>query len=234
MMRNFVFKMSAGFCLIVFLFSFQVSGQDNPSFVGLNAGLSIPVGKFRETNLDDGSFALTGLNVNAEGAWFFHPKIGVGASVGFNLNPVDVSALGWEKVQEDPFLNDLTIRSDPWLTITAMAGGYTRLHLFKGIFFTGKILGGLLWGKTPYQLYKPEYFATGPDYYEITSSRNWKFSWQAGAGFQYDVSPCIGLILEGVFMYDQLDFAFLTSNGTRIDTHTISLINTTLGVRINL
>lgn len=221
-------------CVLLFLTSFTSFSQETPSFVGFNAGLSIPVGKFRETSLEDGSFALTGMNVNAEGAWFFMPKLGVGASVGFNLNPVDVSSLGWEKVKDDPFLNDLTIRSEPWLTITAMAGAYTKLPLYKDFFFTGKLLGGLLWGETPYQLYKPEYFATGPDYYEITSARNWKFSWQAGAGIQYDISPCIGLILEGVFMYDQLDFAFSTANGTRIDTHTISLINTTLGLRINL
>lgn len=217
------------------LISLKMSiGQETPSFVGLNAGISIPYGKFRSTNLEDGSFALTGLNVNAEGAWFFKPKIGVGASAGFNLNPVDVSALGWEKVIADPFLQDLTIRSDPYLTVTAMAGVYTHLPIYKKFHFSGKVLGGLLYGKTPYQLYKPEYFATGPDYYEITSAKDWKFSWQAGAGIVYDLSPCISLILEGVIMYDQLYFNFNTANGVRTDIHTISLINTTLGFRIML
>lgn len=212
----------------------QGLGQEKTSFVGINAGVSIPYGKFRSTDLEDGSFALTGMNVNMEGAWYFLPKLGVGASVGFNLNPVDVSSLGWEKVINDPFLNDLTIRSDPYLTVTAMAGLYTKLPIYKTLYFSGKLLGGLLYGRTPYQLYKPEYFLAGPDYYEITSAQDWKFSWQAGAGLIYDVSPCIGLILEGVIMYDKLSFNFRTANGTRTDVHTISLINTTLGVRIKL
>lgn len=226
----------SAFLLFVFILSFTTFtigyGQDNPSFVGLNAGFSIPFGNFRSTDLEDGSFALTGMNVNAEGAWFFNPKLGVGASAGFNLNPVYVSVLGWEKVQNDPFLQDLTIRSDPYLTVTAMAGLYTKLPVWRKFFFRGKVLGGLLYGQTPYQLYKPEYFIQGPDYFEITSAQDWKFSWQAGAGIQYDISPYVAVILEAVIMYDQLSFDFNTANGIRTDVHTISLVNTTLGFQI--
>lgn len=212
----------------------QVRAQEKTSFLGLNAGYSIPFGKYRSTNLEDGSFALTGMNFNGEGAWFFHPKFGVGASAGFSLNPVYVSVLGWEKVQEDPFLVDLTIRSDPYLVITGMAGLYTKLPVYKKFYFSGKLLGGLLYGRTPYQLYKPQYFLQGPAYYEITSAKDWKFSWQAGAGIIYDISPSVSLILEGVVQYDQLSFNFRTANGTKTVVHTISLVNTTLGFRINL
>ena len=231
-MRN----ISITFLIVILILGFLQEGrsQDNPSFVGLNAGFSIPYGKFRSTDLEDGSFALTGMNVNAEGAWFFSPKLGVGASGGFNLNPVYVSALGWAKVQDDPFLQDVTIRSDPYLTVTAMAGMYTKLPVYKNFYFSGKLLAGLLWGRTPYQLHKPEYFATGPDYYEITSAKDWKFSWQAGAGIVYDLSPCVSLLLEGVIMYDQLSFNFNTANGIRTQVHTISIINTTLGFRIRI
>jgi opacity protein-like surface antigen len=208
--------------------------QPGNSFVGFNAGMAFPYGKFRSESLDGGSFAMNGFSFYGEGAWFFHPRFGIGASAGFNLNPVDVSALGWEKVQNDPFLQDVTIRSDPYLTITAMGGAYTKLPLWKKFSFSGKILVGLLYGETPYQLYKPEYFIFGPPYYEITSAKDWKFSWQAGAGIQYDVSPYVGLVLEGVILYDQLSFDFQTANGIRTDIHTIALINTTLGLRIRL
>lgn len=211
-----------------------VFAAEKEAFAGMSAGASIPYGNFRATNLEYGSFALTGLSVNAEGAWFFLPKLGVGASVGYNLNPVDVSALGWAKVLRDPFLSDLTIRSDPYLTVTAMIGAYTKLPVYKKFSFSGKLLGGLLYGRTPYQLYKPEYFFSGPEYYEITSATSWKFSWQAGAGIVYDLSPCVGLILEGVIMYDKLSFNFQTAKRTRTETHTISLINTVLGIRINI
>jgi len=216
-----------------FIFRYGLA-QEKPSFAGLGAGFSIPYSKFRSTNLEDGSFALTGLSVNAEGAWFFKPRIGIGGNAGFNLNPVYVSALAWAKVQDDPFLEDLTIRSDPYLTVTAMVRFYTKIPVYKQIFVTGKLLGGLLYGKTPYQLYKPQYFLAGPSYYEITSAKDWKFSWQAGAGIQYELSPCIGLVIEAVIMYDQLSFNFKTASEIRTDVHTISIINTNFGIRIRI
>lgn len=210
------------------------TAQEKASFAGISSGFAIPYGNFRSTELGSGSFTLTGLAVNAEGAWFFMPKFGVGASVGFNMNPIWIGALEWERVVNDPFLSDLSIRSEPFITVTAMAGGYTKLPVWRNFYFTGKLLGGLLYGRTPYQLHKPVYFFDGPPYYEITPARDWKFSWQAGAGIQWDVSSCVGILLEGVLLYDKLNFDFRTANGIRTDTHTIALINTSLGVRIRI
>lgn len=220
--------------IILILGSFSMQAQEKPSFVGFRSGISIPYGKYHATTLDLGSFTQTGFNVSAEGAWFFTPKFGVGASVGFNLHPVDVYRLGWEYVQEDPFLQDVTIRSDPYQIITAMAGVYTQLPIKGKFSFTGKLLGGLLYGKTPYQLFKPEYFLTGLAYYERTSSRDYKFSWQAGIGFRYDISPCFGLVLDSDIYYDKLSFGFTNYSSTYYDEHIISYITTTLGVRFNL
>jgi hypothetical protein len=208
--------------------------QVKPSFIAIRGVASIPFGKYHEKSLDDGSFAITGFNASTEGAWFFHPKFGVGASAGINFHPVDVGVLGWEKVQSDPFLDDLYIRSDPYKIITAMAGFYVQLPIKGKFSFTGKLLGGLLWGQTPYQLYKPDYFLVGPSYYEITSATDYKFSWQASIGLKYDISPCFGLVLDTEMMYDELKFSFSSGSGTRIDERVISFINTTLGIRFNL
>lgn len=211
-----------------------IIAQEKESFAGISAGFAIPYGNFSSAVIPGGSFAITGLAVNAEGAWFFAPKFGVGASVGFQMNPIWTEAQEWVRVLNDPFLNDLSIRSEPFITVTAMAGGYTRIPIWRNFSFAGKFLGGLLYGRTPYQLHKPEYFFSGPAYYEITAAKDWKFSWQAGAGIQYDVSPCVGLLLEGVIMYDKLSYNFLTAQGIRTDIHTIALINTSLGVRIKI
>jgi hypothetical protein len=213
---------------------FHGFGQDKPSFIAIRSGISVPFGKYHEKSLDGGSFTLTGFNVAAEGAWFFNPEFGVGASIGMNMHPVDVRLLGYEKVQSDPFLSDLYIRSNPYLMITAMGGLYTQLPLMKKLSFTGKALCGLLYGETPYQLYKPEYFMVGPDFYEITPSKDWKFSWQAGIGLKYDITPCYGLVFDTDLVLDKLSFGFDTSTGVRTDVKTISFFNTTLGVRFNL
>ncbi|MBN2175001.1 MAG: hypothetical protein JW731_12780 [Bacteroidales bacterium] len=213
---------------------FHSNGQEKPSFIGIRSGASIPFGEYHAADLDEGSFTLTGFNVSAEGAWFFHPRFGVGGSAGINLHPVDVALLGYEKVKADPFLEDVTIRSEPYQMITAMAGIYTQLPIKEKFFFTGKLLGGLLYGITPYQLYKPKYFMVGPDYYEITSARDWKFSWQAGIGLRYNISTCFGLVFDSDLFYDKLIFGFKSALGTRHEEHTISFINTTLGIRFNL
>ncbi len=222
------------FFIILILGVNNLEAQDKPSFFGIRSGVSIPYGKYHATDLDGGSFTTTGFNVSAEGVWFFHPKFGIGASAGLNFHPVDVYRLGWEKVQEDPFLEDLYIRADPYMIITAMTGFYTQFPIVKKFSFTGKLLVGLLYGRTPYQLYKPEYFLVGPPYYEITSAVDYKFSWQAGIGFRYDISPCFGLVLDSDIFYDKLIFGFNTALGTRYDEHIISFINTTLGVRFDL
>ncbi|MCB2221509.1 MAG: hypothetical protein KQI35_14005 [Bacteroidetes bacterium] len=208
--------------------------QDTNSFFGIKAGASIPLGAYRQASLDGGSFALTGYNVKAEGGWFFKPQIGIGASVGINQHPVDVGLLGWEKVQADPFLEDLFIRSDPYLMLTGMIGVYYHYPVMKKLSIEAKIQGGMLYGKTPYQLYKPQYFLFGPEYYEITSAQDWNLAGNVGLGIRYDISPCFGLLLDSDFTYSNLAFKFLSALGERIDQRQILLLNTTMGLRINL
>ncbi len=121
-----IHKMNKGkFCWLVFYFTLltlNIYAQEKKSFIAIRGGASIPFGKYHSTSLEEGSFTQTGFNVSLEGAWFFLPKFGVGASTGINLHPVDVSALGWEVVQNDPFMEDVYIRSDPYQIITAMGG----------------------------------------------------------------------------------------------------------------
>ncbi len=220
-----------GSFIVIVLF---VQSQEKQSFVGLRTGLSIPFGKYAAKNLDDGSFAQAGFNVTIDGAWFFKPKFGIGGSVGLNMHPVDVTALSGERVNSDPFLNNVVIRSEPWKIITAMAGPYFQLPLSPRFSFSAKLLGGLLYGKTPYQLYKPDYYLLPNNWAEITSAQDWKFSWQTGIGIAYKLSPCIDLTLDSDIFYDKLTFGFNSSTGYYTSTKTIAIINTTLGFRILL
>jgi opacity protein-like surface antigen len=211
-----------------------VQARDKQSFVGLRSGISIPIGGYAAKELDGGSFTQAGFNVTIDGAWFFKPKFGIGGSVGLNLHPVDVVALSGERINSDPFLNNVVIRSEPYKIITAMGGVYFQLPFGNGFSFSAKLLGGLLYGKTPYQLYKPDYYLLPNNWAEITSAQDWKFSWQTGFGLRYNLSSCIDLIFDTGLFYDQLAFNFNTFSGLRTDTKTIAFINTTVGFRINL
>jgi len=220
--------------IILLLPTTLATAQEKPSFIGFRSGISIPFGNYAATTLDGGSFAQLGYNITADGAWFFRPKLGVGASVGMNWNPIDVNSLSQARVNADWFLTSVVIRSEPFTVLTAMGGIFVQLPFGTKFAFSGKLLGGLLYGQTPYQLYKPDYYLLPDDWAEITSAQDSKFSWQTGFGLRYMLSPCIDLILDTDFFYDKLQFNFITSSGTRTDTHTIAIINTTLGFRINL
>lgn len=222
---------------ILLLFVFLLGkgfGQDSPSFFGISAGVSFPVGDYSRNSLDVGCFTQTGYNVTAEGAWFIISDFGMGASVGVNLHPVDIEALEKEKIGQDKFLESLTIRSEPYTIMTIMGGPYFRQRLFTRFKLSGKINGGVVYGRTPYQLYKTRYFQTGPDYYEITSARDWNLGGQASLGLRYEISPCFALVAEGEFTYSQLDFTFNSALGQTVNHRVITILNTKLGLRVNL
>jgi hypothetical protein len=115
-----------------------------------------------------------------------------------------------------------------------MIGPYFQIPLSERFSFSAKFLGGMLYGKTPYQLYKPDYYLLPDNWAEITPSMDWKFSWQTGIGFVYKSSTCVDLSLDTDLFYDKLAFGFNSSTGYYTDERTIAIINTTLGIRINL
>ena len=213
----------------------QNNAQDKPSFIAIKAGSSFPVGGFHAKSLSDGGYATTGVNFSVEGAWFFKPKFGVGANIGLDSHPVDVVALANDKVSSDPFLQDLSIRSSPYNTITAMAGLYTDIDIWRNLSFTANLLGGVVYGMTPYQLYKPVYYLVTVNWYEITSAGDYKPSFLAGAGFRYDLPSCIGFVLDSEFTYTKMNFDFVTTDGKiRTEHKVFSFINLTAGVVFKL
>ncbi len=219
---------------LIILLSNSLNAQNKSSYIGLYSGLSIPVGQYKAKNLENGCFTLPGFTIGVEGAWYFKPYLGVGGQFGFNLHPVDVGPLGYEKVISDPFLSDLTIRSDPYQIVTGAVGLFSRWNFWKNLSLHGKLLGGMMWAKTPYQLYKPEYFMVGPEYYEITSSKDNNLMGIIGAGIEIDVSPCIAFRADGEFLYSSMIFGFNTASGIRYEDRTISFINISIALIIIL
>jgi opacity protein-like surface antigen len=112
-----------------------------------------------------------------------------------------------------------------------MVGPVAQLHIGDRFMFKGKILGGLLYGKTPYQLYKPDYFGVVAPWSEITSAKDWKFSWQAGMGITYQLS-CVAFVFETEIIHDQLEFNFYKGSTLHTEYKDISIINTTLGIHL--
>ena len=219
--------------LFLVLLSVPAVAQYN-GFIAIRSGASLPVGNYHAANLEKGSFAQPGLNVSINGAWFFSQHFGVGAQAGFQLHPIDVAKLTDVKIKTDPFLSDVVIRSEPFQVIQGGVGLYTRWSLTRTISAHAKVIGGMIWATTPYQLYKPTYFMAGPDYYEITSSKNRQLFVEPGVGIQFRINYCLALKVEAEWVNRTMKFGFLTNQGVRYDMKQISFINTLLGLVILL
>lgn len=223
------------FILLSFLYSAGSGAQDAHGYVALQAGPSVPAGKFHAKTLPDGGFATTGLNVSLEGAWFFRPWIGIGGYAGYQAHPVDVGALGLEKMAEDPFLTGLYIRSDPYRSYSLYGGLFFEKPLIRRLNLTAKLLGGLIYAETPYQLYKAEYYLIGEKWYEITAAGDYEGSFLAGLGARYYLNSCIGFSLNGEFTYNKTDFTFIQTNGSeRTEYQSMTYVNILLGVMVKI
>lgn len=218
--------------MLVLYIVFTGFSQEKQSWIAIKGGASIPVGTYGGTDLDKSCFTQTGVNFGVEGAWSILKYLGIGGQFGYNLHTVNVAVLGWEKVKDDPFLEDLYIRSEPYNSITGMLGAYGNYTFWKELQVNAKVLVGVMWMKSPYQLYKPQYFLVEPKWYEITSAKDYNFAFAAGLGLQYNLSSCIGLKAEAEYNYSKMIFSFKTGNSIRNDYRNISFINTTLGLVI--
>lgn len=200
--------------LIVFLFawSFISIAQEGKSFFTLKGSYSLPLGEYALYDLDKGSFTTDGMSLGAEGAWYFYKNIGFGADFSYSLHSVDAIGIANKKIEDAILLNQLYVRSDPYHMMTTMAGFYYSIGIIQGLTVEPKLLAGMMFGKSPFQLYEQELYLLGNSYYKITPSKAHAFAFKAGFSLKYQVSPCIALSLLGDYTQSDLSFGFYSSN----------------------
>ena len=202
--------------------------------LAIQSGLSVPLFDFASSDLSDGSFALPGYTGSLEFRGIYKERWVGFIQAGMQLNPIDVALLGYEKVQADPFLLDVFIRSDPFKVFHLMAGPGYQHRIGKKLLIEGQLSAGMSLSYTPYQLYKPEYFMVGPAYFEIKSSSDLSFAYSAGVRLAYEVTPCYHIGISSQLMNSTGEFQFYTDDGTRTDVRNISLWNTSISVILKL
>ncbi len=224
--------------LIIFslciLFYMNIYASDGKSFVSLRSGVSLPVGDYGSNIIGTGSFTTAGFSFGAEGAWYFWDNVGFGLNVNYSIHPVDAIGLATAVVVNDPFMEDLNLRSDPYTMLTTLGGFYYYVSLSKKITIEPSLMAGVLFGKTPFQLYEPVYFMVGPEYYKVTSSRDYGFAIKPGVRSNYQINDCIALGIYAEFIYSQLSFGFYTSNGLEYRDRKISYLDLGLNLSIKL
>ncbi|MFK5855497.1 MAG: hypothetical protein QM503_05155 [Bacteroidota bacterium] len=215
------------------LFTTTFAG-DGKSFVSLKSSISIPFSDYRLNDFDKGCFTRTGVSFGAEGAWFLYKNLGVGLDVSYSLHTVDAVGIATEMVKRDPFLTYMTVRSDPYSMLAIMSGFYYSINLGKRISFQPKLMGGIIFGKTPYQLFEQTYLFPGPSYYKSTPSRDYSFAFKTGFSINYNINGCISIGINADYTNTHLSFGFITSNGFEYRERNINYIDFGLGLMIML
>lgn len=220
---------------VVVLFSSpMLFAQPGRATLVIQSGVSVPLFAFSGTELGKSSFALPGFGFAIEGQVALARKWRGVVQAGLQLNPVDVGLLGYEKMQADPFLESMYIRSDPYRTVHLMAGPAYHVKLRNKLRLEGHLTAGAFFSSTPYQLHKTKYFLTGPPFYEITASKDVSFAWGGGARVVYEVTPCYHIGMGSQYMQSRASYRFTTGSGIRTDVRDISLWNTSITLIINL
>ena len=219
---------------IFILVSYIALAGDGKSFVSLRSGVSFPLGDYSKNSLSAGCFTTTGVSFGAEGAWFFWKNLGFGLEVNYSLHPVDAVGLATEMVENDQFLIDMTVRSDPYTMLTTMAGFYYSINIKQKITIQPKLMAGIIFGKTPFQLFEPTFYLLGPSYFKTTSSRDRSFALKPGISVNYHISNCIALGIYTDYTNSNMVFGFYTSNGLEYRYRKISYLDLGLNLIIKL
>lgn len=222
------------FLLLLLISSTLLYSQPFQVQLAIQSGVSMPLSDFAATNLKQGSFALPGFTGSVEAKVVIKENWTGFIQGGLQLNPIDVGILGYEKMQSDPFLLDVYIRSDPFKVIHVLAGPGYQTKIGKSFLIEGQLAGGVFISATPYQLYKPKYFMEGPPYYEITTSSDVSLTYGANLRFIYKVTPCYQIGINNQFLHSRAAFDFYTSTGIRTDYRNISLWNISFSFIVKL
>lgn len=222
---------------IFFIFSCYYSSAQSARFAtraDFKTGLSIPVGTYAAGQLPETSFALNGIAMGLMTQTSILPHWEIIVQSGLMLHSVDVSALGYEKVKNDPFLEDVTIRSDPFRIIHLIAGPMFHAVQYHRFTVSVNAQAGVFFSKTPYQLYKPKYFIVGPTYYEVTSASDASFAYGAGIVASFKTNSCILLSISAEYLSTKAIYGFISSGTIRQEKRPLSMVNISVGVSVPL
>ncbi len=203
----------------------------------LSAGWSIPLGKFKEKNLEDGGYARPGLAITFDGGYKFRNNLGVMVLISSQKFPFDDNT-----AEEDysDLLPDyiVSLRIDPfsYQSVLGMIGPFYQLDL--GERFNLRLKGGigLFHSRIGDQglIAKVREGSTGDVKTVIrkaTSTDSNKFSYFVGAGIYYELTKWFFFKADGLFTSSDPEYTLtnLENVTTTVDQKT-SFININLGV----
>lgn len=216
--------------IVAVIFSLITNAQETKLSISLRGNLSTPFGVYAGNDIDNSSFTQSGISFGSELTWHINQKLGLVIDFNQAFHPVNASELGAAMVYDDPFLTDMYIRTESYSLTTFMIGAVYKLKINNKISVNPKLLIGGMYGKTPYQLFFPEYYLVGPDYFTITSSRDYGIAFKGGGNIIYAFNKYVSMDLNIDLTYSKLKFGFNNYSGLIYKERDILFTNIGLGL----
>jgi len=207
-------KLSALILLPVLIMKvIPANAQEQRFAIGLRYGYSLPMGQFasheyKRDGKEYGAYALLGSAFSAEGTGYVIDRLGIAANISVAYYPIATGYYLEDKDADDPAGMNFRMKSDPYEVWKFMAGVLYKLPIREKISFTLKGMSGILWAKTPDQLYAANYFGIGEYVWMKTQARSTVISILGGMACNYQLFPNVELNLCSEFSYAKPTFSF--------------------------
>lgn len=214
----------------VIIYSLFANAQDAKFSISLRGNLSTPLGSYAGNDYKKSSFTQSGISFGGELTWNISKKLGLVLDFNQTYHPVNTSDLGAAMVNNDAFLLDIYIRSESYSYSTTLIGAAYKIQIKEKLYVNPKLLIGIMYGKTPYQLFFPEYYLVGPEYFTITSSKDYGLAFKGGANLVYAFNQYVAMDLNFDLTYSKLKFGFNNYSGLNYKERDILFTNIGLGL----
>jgi len=185
--------------LLFFFFALSLFSAWGQHEVGAILGGSIPVGRFADTDLEEGGFAELGIAARAHYAYRLSPRFGLAALFSYQTQGTDNEAIE-DNFQDLPaVIEDVRVQPTNYRSVLAMAGPFFEISLGEKVFWRLQAGAGLF----ALTLDDQRIAATvdtesGPKKVVLTSEAEGesRFSFFAGSTFGYRIDSNFSLLFD--------------------------------------
>jgi len=207
--------------------------KNNTIYFDFLTAASIPLGNFAATNLEGGSYAISGFSATAQVSWMAFGNIGFRLGASAIFNPVDAVSLAQDELAADAFMEDLSIRSEAYRIFNVFGSVLYQKELNDKFSITASLGAGMIYAETPHQFFRARHYLVGNNYFEVTVAGDYSIMYHAGIDAEYRLKESWSIIGGTKFNYSKTQFVFtVPGQDNRIDKRTIAILDAFIGFRL--
>lgn len=234
---------------------------ESPSFISLNVGCAFPAGRYSQKTIYKNynypyqlntvklpltgdsdykvaGYALPGVCISANGAWYFMKFVGIGLRAAFVQNYLATNKLNntYEEAYNISENNLYTFNfssGDYYYTAYCAPGVYFSVPVTNGIFFSLEAGYGVFYSHFP--TFSCEYTLNDLSYKEVTQSdSDWGFSYYLAIGMKYKSQGRLGLNFELSYNEFNTEYKLTTTRETSIIESTVPVFYKNLNLSVGV